>query len=190
MFWVPKRNVGKAVGMGRDRRNERSTEHFTKMLRSTLETAAWRALGSTAQALYPWLKFEWRGPQANNNGRIRLSVRQAADRIGVTRNTAARAFHELQAKGFIAVTEGARLGSSGNAKGPTYEITDIELPHGRRRGGRTLFTKWTEGNDFPILKAAPNNSQGRNGKIKSRHQDDDADVIELRTTNAARSQKP
>ena len=69
--------------MGRDKRNEHRAEHFTKLVRNTMETPAWRALRPTAQALYPWLKLEWRGPQNNNNGNIRLSVRQAADRLGV-----------------------------------------------------------------------------------------------------------
>ncbi len=68
--------------MGRDNRNEQRTEHFTKMIRTTMETPAWRALSPTAQALYPWLKFEWRGPQANNNGKLSLPVREAAKRLG------------------------------------------------------------------------------------------------------------
>jgi hypothetical protein len=40
---------------------------------------------------YPWFKFEWRGADKNNNGKIRLSVRQLADRMGVRPDTAADA---------------------------------------------------------------------------------------------------
>ena len=69
--------------MGRDRRNEKRAEHFAQMIRTTMEAPAWRALSTTAQALYPWIKLEWRGPKANNNGKIRLSVRDAARRLGV-----------------------------------------------------------------------------------------------------------
>ena len=67
---------GKANARGRSDRGE----HFAKMFRHIMEEPAWRALPSTAQALYPWLKLEWRGPDADNNGSIRLSVRQAAER--------------------------------------------------------------------------------------------------------------
>mgnify|MGYP006897145946 CR=1 FL=1 len=30
--------------MGRDKRNEAGSEHFTKMIRANMETPAWRAL--------------------------------------------------------------------------------------------------------------------------------------------------
>ena len=74
--------------MGRDQRNEARVEHFAQMIRNTMSTEAWRALSPCAQALYPWLKLEWHGPRSNNNGRISLSVRQAAERMGVSINTA------------------------------------------------------------------------------------------------------
>ena len=55
--------------MGRDKRNENKSEHFTKMVRTVMQTEAWRSLSPTAQALYPWVKFEWHGPKNNNNGK-------------------------------------------------------------------------------------------------------------------------
>lgn len=146
--------------MGRDKRNEQRGEHFTKLIRNTMEEPAWRALSPVAQALYPWLKLEWRGPQANNNGRIQLSVRQAAERLGVGVNTAARAFHELQAKGFLVMTQHARLGVSGQACSPSYELTELGLPHAQKPGGRLLFKAWREGADFPVHKASINNPTG------------------------------
>ena len=79
-------------------------------IRSTMEEPAWKALPSRAQALYPWLKLQWKGPRHNNNGRVMLSVRCAAQRLGCNKDTAAKAFHDLQAKGFIHVTRAARLG--------------------------------------------------------------------------------
>jgi len=150
--------------MGRDKRNERGAEHFTKMLRNTMETEAWRALGSVAQALYVWIKLEWRGPQANNNGKIRLSVRQAAEKLGVTRNTAARAFHDLQAKGFLVVCEAAQLGLAAEAKSPAFEITELPLPHATKPDGQKLYLQWRPGKDFPVQKAAIHNPTGRKGR--------------------------
>ncbi|MBU3259308.1 hypothetical protein KPG71_04695 [Roseovarius sp. PS-C2] len=166
--------------MGRDKRNERQVEHFTKLVRNMMETPAWRALSPSAQALYPWLKLEWRGPQANNNGKIRLSVRQAADRLGVGINTASRAFHDLQAKGFAVVTEHARLGVKGKATSPAYELTELPLPHAEKPSGRKLFKEWREGADFPVQKAAAHNPKGRSKKqnpvvklVTPRHQNGD-----------------
>ena len=146
--------------MGRDKKNEARGEHFTKMIRATMETEAWRSLSTTAQALYPWLKLEWKGANYNNHGRICLSVRQAADRLGVSINTAARAFHDLQAKGFLVVTKPAYLGLSGRANSPTFELTELPLPHAIQRDGRKLYKQWKRGDDFPVSKAVVRRSRG------------------------------
>ena len=95
--------------------------------------------------------MEWKGPKANNNGKISLSVRQAAKCMGVSNDTAAKAFHELQAKGFIVMMEPASLGVEGQGKCPKYEITELELPGETR--GRCLFSKWKKGPDLPVIKA-------------------------------------
>ena len=165
--------------MGRDAKNEKGTDHLGEVFRSTMQSDAWRALSTTAQALYPWLKLEWRGPKNNNNGKIRLSTRQAADRLGVNQKTAARAFHELQAKGFISVTEPTRLGLGGAAKSPAYEITEIELPHGAARGGRRLYRNWKVGCDFAVTKASANNPNGNNGQEKTQPQNRLSTVVKL-----------
>lgn len=167
--------------MGRDKRNEQRVEHWTQMIRSTMETPAWRNLSTTAQALYPWLKFEWRGPKANNNGRIRLSVREAAKRLGVSVNTAGRAFHDLQAKGFLVVTEHARLGLSGEAKSPSYELTELALPHAKPNVGQKLFEKWQAGHDYPVAKAMANNPTGRSQKMKPCRKNSDSTVVKMVT---------
>ncbi len=161
--------------------NRGPTEHWTKMLRPTMEEPAWRALRSTSQALYPWLKFEWRGAQNNNNGKIRLSVRQAAAKMGIGRDAVAMAFHDLQAKGFLVVTEPARLGMSGEAKSPAYEITEIGLSHGEKKSGRKLYQEWRESHDFQVHKAMANNARGANGKTEPCHGKHDGTVIEIMT---------
>lgn len=166
--------------MGREKRNEGRSEHFTPMVRQTMETPAWRALSPTAQALYPWVKLEWRGPRANNNGHIQLSVRQASQKLGVGINTAARAYHDLQAKGFLVVKKGAVLGVIGQATAPEYEITEIGLPHEEKSSGRRLYLDWKESHDFPVHKTPTNNPHGLRGKqnpvfklVTPRHQNGD-----------------
>ena len=153
--------------MGRDKRNEKRSEHFTKMIRNTMETLAWSALSTTAQAIYPFLKLEWRGPEANNNGRIRLSVRQAAAKIGVGINTAARGFQDLQAKGFIVVKTKGALGVDGEARGPSYELTELAMPGAERPVGRMLYKDWRLGEDHDVVTHSANNPEGRNGKNKT-----------------------
>lgn len=147
---------------GKGHRN--TQEHFTKMLRSTMETRAWRALSPVAQALYPWLKLEWKGPRYNNNGKIRLSVRQAAKCLGVSINTAGKGFHELQAKGFIVMTAFGYLGVEGMAKSSTYELTELASPNNDNRTGCQLYHDWREGKDFEVKKSRTNNPTGLNGK--------------------------
>ncbi len=175
--------------MGRDKRNEKRGEHFTKLVRNMMEEPAWRALSSTAQALYPWLKLEWRGPDNNNNGRISLSVRQAAERLGVTRNTVANGFRELQAKGFIAVTTPPKLGDSGVATSPLFELTELSLPTAQGHSGRRLYKQWSEGADFPVVKAPIHNPNGTNGKEKPRHQNHDSTVLKFVPGTAEAAQK-
>jgi hypothetical protein len=152
-------------------------EHYCRLDRKTMSRPAWNALSPTAQALYPWFKMEWKGPRANNNGRIRLSVRQAAQRLGVTPTTAAKAIRDLQSKGWLVVYTKAVLGISGEARGHEYEITEIALPRvlerkedrvdGKEPRPRQLFQFWKEGNDFPVADVRSNNPTGKNrGKQK------------------------
>jgi hypothetical protein len=165
-----------------------AAEHWTKLIRHTMEEPAWRALSSTAQALYPWLKFEWRGPTANNNGKISLSVRQAAARMGVRPDTAAEGFRDLQRKGFIVQTRAPCLGIEGAAKSPEYELTELKMP-GAEGDGRKLYREWMVDADFPIANSSANNPQGNNGRRRkeSRHGNRDEPVTKTVTKLAGLS---
>ena len=99
--------------------------------------------------------------------------------MGCSVNTAARAFHDLQAKGFVHVTEGARLGIGGNARSPSYELTELPLPAATR--ARRLYLKWVPGSDFPISKAPAGNPEGKNGKSDPHLKNGSFGVIELKT---------
>lgn len=175
-------------------RNDKREEHYAKMHRRTMETPAWRDLSTTAQALYPWLVLEWHGPQWNNNGMVQLSVRQAAHRLGVSVNAAARAFHDLQAKGFIVAREVACLGIDGSARSTSFEITELAMRGTEGISGRKLYVQWSPGNDHPVRKPNTNNPEGRNGErtqnpviemMTPRHRSEDDDqkeeIIEMKT---------
>lgn len=122
---------------------------WTMILLRTINTPAWRELPTKSQSLYMLVKLEWKGPKMNNNGKIALSCRQAAKKMGVSLNTAATAFRELQAKGFIVVTEPSWLGVEGEAKLQLYEITELPMPG--EKDGKHLYASWTSGNDYPII---------------------------------------
>ena len=145
------------------RTDKPKAEQFAALTRQMLETRAWRALPPVAQALYPHLKLCWSGPRQSNNGRIALSVRQAAEKLGVAVNTAAKGFHELQRMGFLVVTRPAALGFEGEAKGHEFELTEIPLPHSDKNIGRRLYLEWQPGRDFPVHRTRTNNPTGRNG---------------------------
>ncbi|MBX3496647.1 MAG: hypothetical protein KF769_10430 [Parvibaculum sp.] len=168
----------------------KESDHFTKIHRSVMETPAWPALSPVAQALYLWLKFEWRGDHFNNNGKIRLSCRQAADRVGVSINTAARAFRDLQAKGFIVVTVMGALGTEGLARGPSYELTELPRPASASSVARMLYKTWRPGQDFPVARHNANNPRGRNGKRKTRRKNQDGPVTNIVTFRPTPSSKP
>ena len=135
---------------------------YASIMLYVVDTDAWRALGIASHSLFILLCLEWNGPNYNNNGKITLSVRQAAERMGVSRDTAAKAFRDLQAKGFIVVTKGGSLGVTGHGKCPEYEITSIEMPHKEKSNH---FLRWTLGNDFDIFVHPVKNPAGQNKSL-------------------------
>jgi DNA-binding transcriptional MocR family regulator len=63
-----------------------------------LESAAWRSLTPQARAVYVAIAQRYNG---SNNGRIWLSVRDAAAECRISKNTIPRVFRELIDRGFI-----------------------------------------------------------------------------------------
>jgi DNA-binding transcriptional MocR family regulator len=178
-----------AAKHGQSGRSKDRGDHGTYIRRPFMERPAWRAMSPKAQMLYIWLKLEWKGPNHNNNGKIRLSCRQAAQRIGIAPNTAANAFHELQAKGFIVVTVLGALGVEGEARGPAYELTELKMPHSERPDGRKLYRDWAPGRDLDVTLHNANNPDGKNGKVKAHHQNKDGPIIKTVTFRPTLSSK-
>lgn len=147
----------------------KSSDKCTTALLSTMQTEAWRDLSTVAQAVYIWLKMEWRGNNFNNNGALSISYRQICACMGIAKaDTVAKAFHDLQAKGFVVVHKVARLGIDGFGKGFEYELTELAMPgvdtNGKRNMPRKLFMQWRKRHDFPVKRANANNPKGVNGK--------------------------
>lgn len=72
-----------------------------RLYHSIMATTAWQHTSLGARCLLLEIVRRWNG---SNNGEIFISVREAAGLLGVHRNTAVGLFHELDAKGFTAVT--------------------------------------------------------------------------------------
>ncbi|WP_221795688.1 hypothetical protein [Aquisediminimonas sediminicola] len=84
-----------------------SSRRFVQLDHSFLETQAYRTLSPNARSLLVELKMIHNG---RNNGELFLSVRDAADRMGVADTTAAsNAFDELEKMGFISCTQDAHF---------------------------------------------------------------------------------
>lgn len=143
----------------KDRRKVKDGK-FTIVTLNLMDTPAWRALSTKAQALYPWIKMEWKGPKRNNNGTISLSCRAAAAKMSVTPNTAAAGFRELQKKGFIVVTRPSYLGTEGEARLQLYEITELVMPESK--APRHLYARWKEGSDFEVIAPAKTETRVKN----------------------------
>jgi hypothetical protein len=82
-----------------DRRRKKWTSGpFVRLDLFMMESAAWRSLTPAARAVYTEVRRRYNG---SNNGSIALSVRDAAARCNINKDTAAKAFVTLQERGFI-----------------------------------------------------------------------------------------
>jgi len=89
-----------------------------------LEFPTWRALSLAARNLLVEILADYRpksrfGP--GNNGRLSWPARRAAERLGVSKATGARALIELERNGWITVSTVSAFG--GRAKPATYAVT-------------------------------------------------------------------
>jgi len=97
---------------------------FVPLLIETLATAAWRATSHGARSLYVALKSRY-SDNFKNNGKIFLSSRNAAIKLGSNRDSVLRWFRELEYYGFIVMTNPGALGVDGKGKAPHWRLTEL-----------------------------------------------------------------
>jgi hypothetical protein len=73
-------------------------ERFVQLPHWLLGSTAWQSLGCEARSLYIELKRLFMGA---NNGNLYLSLRTAAEALGVGKSTVSRAFNQLVDRGFV-----------------------------------------------------------------------------------------
>ena len=78
-----------------------TTERFVQLPHWLLKCPAWRQLSPVGRCILIELLSIYNG---RNNGYIALSARDAAERVGCSKDTANRAFVELRAIGFVEVS--------------------------------------------------------------------------------------
>ncbi|WP_282608432.1 hypothetical protein [Pelagibius sp. Alg239-R121] len=111
-------------------------QSFVRIDRYLINSEAYRSLSPCARALHIEIKHRFNG---RNNGEIALSVRGAADRVGVSVPTVCRAFSELESKGFLRAT----LKGSFNTKLPHATLWALtEEPAGAALATKE-FMRWT-----------------------------------------------
>ena len=79
------------------RRGKRSEDgQFVIMPFALIKSPAWRSLSGAAIKVWFELSARFNG---GNNGKLHLSMNEAADTLGIGKATVQRAFRELEAKG-------------------------------------------------------------------------------------------
>lgn len=84
----------KAKGRGGKKRS------FVMIRYDIMESDAWRSLSPVARCVWTEVMHRY---NSFNNGEISLSCREAANLCNVSKNTASKAFKDLQERGFLAV---------------------------------------------------------------------------------------
>ena len=113
-----RRNRGRGVDQRGD--SKREGQYFG-LSYSMAHSAAFRSLSGGALKVLVELRCRFNG---GNNGKVFLSYQEASDKLGMSKSTAARAFAELKAKGFIRV---ARPGHFYGRRAAEWILTDC--PH-------------------------------------------------------------
>jgi hypothetical protein len=114
---IGKRRFRKANATGRTE----GGEQFVPLGYPMLHSPTWRSLSGAAVKVFLEIRSRYDG---RNNGKLTLSLDEAARLLGIGKATAARAFEELEAKGFLAQT---RLGRWYGRQASEYATTDRSL---------------------------------------------------------------
>jgi hypothetical protein len=120
------------------KRKRMSKGPFVAIPKAIMATPAWRAMTPEGRLL--WIELRgWLRNDGLNNGKVLRSCRDAAESIGLSKNTVARRFAELEHYGFLRKTAPGFLGSDGRGIAAKYRFTD--LAHGTHPPTRD-YEKW------------------------------------------------
>ena len=98
-----------------------STERFVKLTYPLLESEAWRWLRPISQSVYIELRRRFNG---SNNGRISLSLAEAAQILKASKSSISTALKQLETHGFIKLI---KKGYFTGRMASEYALTDEQL---------------------------------------------------------------
>ncbi|MBZ6079182.1 helix-turn-helix domain-containing protein [Microvirga puerhi] len=112
-------------------------ERYVSLPYYMLRTDAWHSLSPVARSVYIELATIYNG---GNNGWLALSARDAAKRVGCSKNTAARAFIDLEQKGFIRCMQQGHFNRK-SRHAAEYRLTIYDCHRTGERASKA-FTNW------------------------------------------------
>lgn len=90
--------------MARMNRTGRNGPKFVMLRYDMMDSSAYLSLSPAARCVWHEIRRRYNG---FNNGGIPLSCREAAERVGIGKDTACRAFEELMDRGFVKIGQDA-----------------------------------------------------------------------------------
>jgi DNA-binding transcriptional MocR family regulator len=155
--------------MGRDRKNEKRQQQFTKWIHAHRLLPAWQALTFPARDAYFHLQvrcFADTKAARNNNGEVFRSLRDLSSDMACSVKTAGASLADLQAKGWIVATNPWQRGTDGTGKTATFRLTMLPT---EKRPPTKEPELWQDGHDYPVTVYAayrPKPRSARKGNLK------------------------
>jgi hypothetical protein len=130
-------------------------EQYAPLSYPMLQSPAWRSLGGSAAKVFLELRCRFHG---HNNGKLALSLEEAARLLHMGKATALAAFAELVEKGFVVCT---RKGQWYGRLASTWAVTDKGVD------GNPPTNAWRQWKPGPVLK--PNRKTKRGSRAEPSH---------------------
>ena len=140
-------------------KKKRAAERYVRLTYGMMQSQAWQSLNGNARAIYVELSKLYRGV-GTNNGWIGFSVRQAAQAIHVSKDTAARAMSHLQERGFIVATTKGCFARKRHAT--RWRLTEFNCDLTGQPASRD-FETWTTADILPLRHSGESAERGTDG---------------------------
>jgi hypothetical protein len=127
------------VGRKHNRKGRNKTSGFVMLRHDVVDSPAYRSLSTAARCILVEVRRRYNG---HNNGEISLSCREAAERIGVSKNTASTAFGELLDRGLLKVGVESGFNMKGGRRSRRWILTEEGI---LGQPPTNEWRKWTRG---------------------------------------------
>jgi hypothetical protein len=143
-------------------RSRENRERYVKLRYWLLTSPAWRSLPAPAQSLYIHIAMRYNG---SNNGRISYSVREGAEALNASKDTAGRHLKALVDRGFIVCTKRGAFSLKTKREASEWRLTEYDCDTSPAHATKE-FMRWT----------APEPDTNGDVKFKTRYDPSDRTV--------------